>query len=197
MTDDLATALADNTWLTEAVATVAAHPSTVDTLFPVAGRRCGRSPLPRWPEWTADDAARVVLLSRLALPRVDLVETVHRLYRAGDAAERRAVLRALPYLDVGDGCLDLLHDALRTNDTRLVAAALGPYARHLDAASWRQGVLKCVFMGVPLSIVDGIDQRADAELAAMLDGLRQERAAAGRPFPEDALAVLATAQQSA
>ena len=45
----------------------------------------------------------------------------------------------------------LLADALRTNDTRLVAAALGPYAtRHFDTESWRQGVLKCLFVGVPL-----------------------------------------------
>ena len=29
--------------------------------------------------------------------------------------------------------MPLLHDALRTNDARLVAAALGPYAEHLDA----------------------------------------------------------------
>ena len=74
----------------------------------------------------------------------------------------------------------LLHDAIRTNDTRLVAAALGPYAGHLDDAAWRQAVLKCVFMGVPLAAVDGLDERADAELAAMLAALADERAAAGR-----------------
>ena len=78
------------------------------------------------------------------------------------------MLKALPLLPIGDAAVPLLHDALRTNDTRLVAAALGPYAAHLDDAAWRQGVLKCVFMGMPLAAVDGLDERADAELAAML-----------------------------
>ena len=202
MTAHLATALQGNAWLAEAISAVEADPAAITTLFPAAGRRCGRAPLPGEPAgpalstWTADDAARVVLLARLRLPRVGLVATVHRLYRDGDAAERRAVLRALPWLDVGAECTDLLLDALRTNDPRLVAAALGPYARHLDPAAWRQAVLKCVFMGVPLSVVDGIEARADAELAEMLDGLRRERAAANRSFPDDALAVLTLAQQS-
>ncbi|MEK8109707.1 EboA domain-containing protein [Micromonospora sp. M12] len=59
------------------------------------------------------------------------------------------MLRALPLLPIGGAGVPLLHDAIRTNDTRLVAAALGPYARHLDPAAWRQAVLKCVFSGVP------------------------------------------------
>ena len=193
---ELAAALGDHPWLTEAAARVAADPGAVANLFPVVGRRCGRAPLPDRPEWTVDDAARVLLLGRLRLPPAELAVTVHQLYRDGDAAERRAVLRALPWLEVGDACVDLLHDALRTNDTRLVAAALGPYARHLDPAAWRQGVLKCVFMGVPLNTVDRLEQRADAELAEMLDGLRRERAAAGRTFPDDAGALLTLVQQS-
>jgi hypothetical protein len=84
----------------------------------------------------------------------------------------------------------LPQDAIRTNDTRLVAAALGPYAAHLDPPAWRQAVLKCVFMGVPLSVVDGLDERADAELAGMLASFAEERRAAGRDVPADALAVL-------
>ena len=41
----------------------------------------------------------------------------------------------------GRRCLPVVRDALRTNDTRLVAAALGPYAAaHLDDAAWRQAV---------------------------------------------------------
>ncbi|MFD0822823.1 EboA domain-containing protein, partial [Micromonospora zhanjiangensis] len=89
-----------------------------------------------------------------------------------------------------DTAVPLLHDALRTNDTRLVAAALGRYARQLDQAAWRQGVLKAVFMGLPLSVVDRLDDRADRELAVMLGGLADERRAAGREMPADALALL-------
>src|SRR5690606_41522077 len=72
------------------------------------------------------------------------------LFRSAD--EKRAVLRAMDHLDVGDAALDLVGDALRGNDTRHIAAALGPYAaRHLDAHTWRHGVLKCLFTGVPRS----------------------------------------------
>ena len=84
----------------------------------------------------------------------------------------------------------LVRDALRSNDTRLVAAALGPGARDLPAAEWRQGVLKSVFMGLPLSAVDGLAERADTELGRMLAALRHEREAAGRTMPADAVELL-------
>jgi L-ribulose-5-phosphate 3-epimerase len=47
-----------------------------------------------------------------------------------------------------------------------------------------------VFMGLPLAGVPGLEQRADAELGRMLDGLRAEREAAGRVLPADAVALL-------
>jgi hypothetical protein len=179
-------------WLTEAERTVAADADAIGRLFPAAGRACGRGPLhdPALPGWTVDDAARVRLLAALPLRGPVLAAEVTAVYRHGDAAEKRAVLRALSHLDIGDGCVELVHDALRTNDPRLVAAALGPYARHLDDASWRQAVLKCVFMDIPLDAVAGLDVRADAELVRMLAGLRDERHAAGRAIPADAAALL-------
>ncbi|MFC6081287.1 EboA domain-containing protein [Sphaerisporangium aureirubrum] len=192
--DDLRAALAENGsltehgWLAGAVALVAADPGAIGGLFPAAGRRCGRGPLPALPGWTVDQAARALLLA--ALPSELLADEVEAVYRYGDAAEKLAVLKALPLLPLGDAAVVLLHDALRTNDTRLVAAALGPYATRLDDAAWRQGVLKCVFMGVPLKNVHGVPERADARLAAMLDAFARERRAAGREVPADALAVL-------
>jgi hypothetical protein len=177
-------------WLEEAVAAVRRDPEQIVHLFPAAGRNVGRHPLPERPRWTVDDAARVELLTALP-PDEELVPRVKALYRYGDAAEKRGVLRALPALAVGAECTDLLEDALRTNDTRLVAAALGPYAWHLDDATWRQGVLKCVFMGLPLSVVDSLRERADPELGSMLAALYAERTAAGRVLADDALELLA------
>jgi hypothetical protein len=184
----LAAAVPDLSWLDDGVARVARDAAAIVRLFPRAARACGRAPLPTAPEWTADDAARVLLLT--AVPAGAVAGQVDRLYRYGDANEKRAVLRALPFLPIGDTGVPLLHDALRTNDTRLVAAALGPYAVHLDPATWRQGVVKCVFMGIPLSAVYRLDDRADQQLAEMLGALATERAAAGRRMPADALALL-------
>ncbi|GGL04548.1 hypothetical protein Sme01_65900 [Sphaerisporangium melleum] len=175
-------------WVQDALAAAAERPETAGRSFAQAGRRAGRAPLPDVPGWTADEAARALLLA--ALPPGRAAAEAETLYRYGDADEKRAVLKALPMLDIGDEALPLLHDAIRTNDTRLVAAALGPYARHLDQAAWRQAVLKCVFMGVPLAVVDRLDERADQELAAMLAAFAAERAAAARPTPPDAAALL-------
>ncbi|MFE5161640.1 EboA domain-containing protein [Streptomyces sp. NPDC056697] len=143
------------------------------------------------------DAARILLLHAADAD----APTAARLYARGTGAERRAVLLALPYLrlDAADA-VPLVEDALRTNDTRLVAAAVGPYAaRHLSPHSWRQAVLKCLFTGVPLTAVAEWERRArgDAELARMLTDYAGERTAAGRPVPADLDRVLAQTAQTA
>ena len=184
----------DPAWLEDAVDQVARDPDAIAGLFPAAGRRCGRGPLRdldlELAGWTVDDAARVLLLTAMPLHGPTLAEQVGTLYWHGDAAEKRAVLRALPSLDIGDRAVELLHDAIRTNDPRLVAAAVGPYARHLDDEMWRQAVLKCVFMDIPLTAVAGLGRRADGELGRMLADLDDERRAAGRAIPADARALL-------
>ncbi|CDR05536.1 hypothetical protein GCM10022420_060390 [Streptomyces iranensis] len=141
------------------------------------------------------DAARILILHAA---RAD-APTVVRLYAHGTGAERRAVLRALPHLGLSAGpdAVPLVEDALRTNDTRLVAAAVGPYAaRHLSPHSWRQAVLKCLFTGVPLTAVADWERRAhgDGELGRMLGDYARERTAAGRPVPGDLDRVLAVTQ---
>lgn len=150
--------------------------------FASAGRHCGQEHA---------DGARVLLLREA---RADAA-TLTRLYRQGTAAERRAVLLSLPHLEPApaDG-VPLVEDALRTNDTRLVAAAVGPYAAaHLDPHTWRHALLKCLFTGVPVDAAARLEQRAhgDAELARMLGDYAAERTAAGRPVPADLHRVLA------
>lgn len=196
LTAELRGAVPDPGWLADALATVAATPGSIGVLFPAVGRHCGRGALPgargEFRDWTVDDAVRVLLLVTVKeKSQRDLPQEITALYRYGDAAEKRGVLRALPWLGIGDAAVGLLHDAIRTNDPRLVAAALGPYAGHLDDAMWRQGVLKCVFMEIPLTAVAGLGERADGELARMLAGLAEERHAAGRTIPADATALLA------
>ncbi|MDH6629732.1 hypothetical protein M2271_007570 [Streptomyces sp. LBL] len=173
-------------WLDQTLDEAATHQGTHGPL-PVwelrlaeAGRRCG-------PEHA--DAVRVLILHAA---RVD-PDALTRVYVQGTAAERRAVLYALPHLVPGPEALPLVEDALRTNDTRLLAAAVGPYAaRHLPAHAWRHAVLKCLFTGVPVNEVADLERRAhgDAELARMLGDYADERTAAGRPVPEDLHRVL-------
>ncbi|MGW4031432.1 EboA domain-containing protein [Streptomyces sp. NPDC004838] len=158
-------------------------PDAWEMRFAAAGRHCGQDHA---------DSARVLLLIEARAG----VDTLTRLYRQGSAAERHALLLALPYLDSltpPDAALPLIEDALRTNDTRLVAAAVGPYAaEHLDPHAWRHAILKCLFTGVPVEAAADLERRAtgDGELGRMLADFAAERMAAGRTTPPDLIRVL-------
>ena len=184
--------------LTAMTETVTADPAAIDRLFPAAAREVARGPLDADDPSgitgpTLDDAVRAALLQALAAvrPGPQLAEDVAALYRYGDGEEKRAVLHALDDLDLGPAALPLVEDALRTNDLRLVGAAMGAWAgQHLDAPGWRHGVLKCLFVGVPLAAVHRLTERADTELARMVAAFAHERCAAGRDIPADARLIL-------
>ncbi|MEU4485148.1 EboA domain-containing protein [Streptomyces purpurascens] len=177
---------AARTWLEHALDEAAAHPGIHGPISPwelrlaEAGRRCGAAHA---------DAARVLILHAARAG----TDALTRVYFQGTGDERRAVLHALPHLVSGPGALPLVEDALRTNDTRLLTAAVGPYAaRHLAPHDWRHAVLKCLFTGVPVEHVADLPRRAhgDGELARMLGDYAAERTAAGRTVPEDLYRVL-------
>lgn len=178
--------------LEEMVAEVAADPGRIGRVFPAAARRTARGPVPGH-EAQAEDAVRVELVSAAAagLTSEALLEELRALYRFGDSDEKRAVLEALNSVeDPGLDGSDLALDALRTNDTRLVGAAMGAHATRLPDDAWRHGVLKCLFTGVPVARVAGLRERADAELAAMAGRFARERQAAGRDVPADVTVVI-------
>ncbi|WP_346027859.1 EboA domain-containing protein [Arthrobacter parietis] len=201
-------------WLQESTTAVTADPSTLTTVFAQAGRRLGRTPL--YPDadptgvlfGTTSDSARGLLLGRLGelLPREELALALSALYDGGDSAERRGVLRGLAALAARSpklpdvvviAGLRLTTEALRTNESGLVAAAVGPFAAaYLDQHSWRHAVLKLVFMGVSLRAVTDLQERADDELARMAGDFAAERTAAGRPVPDDVTLLLATSSHS-
>jgi len=195
-------------WLADATRTLEANPQKISLLFASAGRGVGRTPVD--PEGdplgilggTVDDHARAALIKTLAAPPVDasIGETVTELYRRGDDAERRGVLYGLNAL-ARDGLPDdsplvaagreVVADALRTNDPRVVAASMGSFSgTHLDQYSWRHGVLKLIFMDVTLDVVDGLTDRHDEELGRMAEAFATERRAAGRPVSDDVLRLI-------
>jgi hypothetical protein len=173
-------------WLDDACRQVAGDPTRLRLLFPVVARTVGRGPLDADAAagdlyaWTVDDAAR----SRLLLAGGPAaVAELRGLYRHGDSAERRGVLRSLDVLEVDPATARALVDeALRGNEPALVAAALGPAGvALLDPPARRQAVLKCVFLELtPPPLPD-----VDAELARMLAGYALERVCAGRDVPAD------------
>jgi hypothetical protein len=181
-------------WLEDAVASVLGEPESIRRLFPAVGRRAGRAPLDPAADpadvhaWTVDDAGRTLLLLALG---DDAGAELDELYRHGDTAERRGILRALPYLPVGDAGVALVEDAVRTNELGLIAAALGPYAfARLDDDAVAQAVLKCVFVGIPLGGLDGLGPRITPHVSRMLAAFVHERVAAGRTVPADVWPVI-------
>jgi L-ribulose-5-phosphate 3-epimerase len=173
-------------WLAGAEQALRADPAAIETLFPVAGRTARERA----------DEARVRLLVTYADATEDVAEGLTALYRHGTSDERRAVLRGLAKIGglAPKTGVELVKDALRSNETGLVAAAMGPFAAAcLDQHAWRHGVLKCLFMGVPLAAVTDLEHRADDELRRMVSAFADERRAAGRPVPADALDLLGKA----
>jgi hypothetical protein len=178
-------------WLHESSAAVGRDGAAIRTRFPAVGRKLGRGPLAPGAAaddvhaWTLDDAGRTLLLVALGESAPD---ELPELYRFGDAAERRGLLRALPYLRLGADAraLALVEDAIRSNDLRLIAAALGPFATaHLPDAAYDHALLKCVFVGVPIEPLDGVPERVTPDGARMLAAFVHERVAAGRDVPAE------------
>ncbi len=156
------------TWLDDATATVKADPAKIRTLFAMAGRKVG----------DGANHARLQLLQALG---DHLNDELADLYRFGDANERIAILLALPELDSGGVGMVIVRDALRTNDVRLVMAALNQYSyEQLGASEMDHAVMKCVFMDVPLESVPGLVDQARQSTATMLRDFALERTVAGR-----------------
>lgn len=190
-------------WLAEAEQAIRGDPTAVHAFFPAVGRNVGREPL--YPEsdpeglkhGTVDDRGRAHLLIVLAdvIAPSRLAHEVIDLYYYGDSTERRGVLRALHLLPDSARLVEsgtwITEDALRTSDNRLIAAALGPFsAQHLRIDSWRHGVLKCLFLGVPIDAVTALEHRSDTELFRMVADYAAERTAAGGAVPDDAHRIL-------
>jgi sugar phosphate isomerase/epimerase len=184
---------AARSWVDTATAEVSGSPEAILDVFPGAARAVAKASA------VGEDAAlraRVKLLGTLVAAAGDetAAALIEKLYRWGDTDERLAVLRGLETSAL-DGQLGpiacatgvgLAQDALRCNDPRLVTAALGGFgAKFLTQHDWRHGVMKLVFMDVPLERVAGLRIRADAELARMATDYISERCAAGRSVSAD------------
>lgn len=138
--------------------------------------------------WRVDLLARVALLVAATplLPVEAQRDLVGDLYVRGELEERRAVLRALPYLPNPDVHLPLAVEACRTNakDMFEAIACENAYpARHFEELAFNQMVLKGLFMNVDASRIDGLTSRITVDLLRMIDDFEAELRSAGRPLP--------------
>jgi hypothetical protein len=143
--------------------------------------RAGFQPAP----WNVAQAARTLLL--LALPANDAAShrgTLDQLCEDADLGELVAVYQSLPLLPFPEEYRARAAEGIRSNMNAVFEAVAlrNPYpSESLDELAWNQLVLKCLFVGSPLYLVHGLDERKNPTLARMLCDYAHERWAAQRP----------------
>ena len=195
---------AQRAWLDEQLANLEENPSegTLAIALGMAPRRLGKADLalepadhaaagaalPGWDPlgWSVVDAARILVLS--SLEEKGFSERFRTLCRSADVAELVALYRGLPLYPEPASLEPQVGEGLRSN-MRSVFEAIAhrnPYPRaHFDQHRWNHMVLKALFIGAPLAPIQGLDERANAELARILCDFAHERWAAGRPVPAE------------
>jgi len=134
---------------------------------------------------SVDQAARIALL--LASHRGDdatFSARVDSLCRTAEINELIAYYRGLAVFPAPDRLRSRAGEAVRSAITPVFEALAhrNPYPREMfDEASWNQMVVKALFIGSTLSLIQGLDERRNPELAEMLVDYAHERWAAGRP----------------
>jgi hypothetical protein len=141
---------------------------------------------PGWsPEdWSVDRVARTLLV--LSLPHAsadDYCEKLERAFNAADVSELVALYQALPLLPYPERFRLRAAEGVRSNMTAVfnAVALRNPYpAEYFDEIAWNQMILKALFVGSPLHLIQGLEQRANPELSQMLLDYADERKAAHR-----------------
>jgi hypothetical protein len=137
--------------------------------------------------WSVTDAARILLLSGLpATGKKPFAERFRSLCRTADAAELVTLYRGLPLYPDPAALEEQVGEGLRSNMRGVFEAIAhdNPYAKaHFDDHRWNHMVLKALFIGSPLAPIQGLDERANPELARIVRDFAHERWAAGRPVP--------------
>lgn len=189
-------------WIDDKAARIAAGApeKTAFPAFSAAVRHAGKEPLDLdapalqaagravegWDpsDWTADQAARILLL--LALPPGEAsARILTRMYQTADVGEAVALQKSLPLLPDPEAHMAWAREGIRSN-IKLVFEAVAlrnPYpARRFDETGWNQLVTKTFFVESPMDKVWGLDSRVNPALGQILTDLAEERWAAGRTF---------------
>lgn len=132
---------------------------------------------------SVDQAARIAILLKAGGEGEAFRDRFVQLCRTADMAEQVAFYRGLPLYPNPELLQHQAGEAARTN-MRSVFEALAhknPYPfEQFDDNRWNHMVLKALFIGSRLHPIQGLGQRANAELARILRDYAHERWAAGR-----------------
>jgi hypothetical protein len=145
---------------------------------------------PRWqPDtWSAEEAARVAIW--LATWRGDeerFADLVDRLCATGELNEHVACLKGFAVFPAPGRLLTRARSAVRSSAQPVFEAMAchNPYPTdYFNDDAFNHMVVKCVFSGVSIAAVVGLDERRNEKLVRMMRDLVSERQSASRPVPE-------------
>lgn len=134
--------------------------------------------------WSVDQAARLALALTIAAAAPErFPQRMEQLFRTADVGELVAFYRGLPLYPQPEAFVARAAEGCRTN-MRAVFEGVShhnPYpAERFDEVAWNHMVLKSIFIGSPLYLIHGLDDRQNPELTRMLCDYAHERWAASR-----------------
>jgi len=191
-------------WLEAQLASLQADPSdeALDIALGMIPRRLGKAELaladadlaaagkavPGWDPrgWGVAEAARILVLASLPAAGKPFAARFRALCRTADVAELVTLYRGLPLYPDPAALEEQVGEGLRSN-MRVVFEAIAhrnPYPKaHFDDHRWNHMVLKALFIGSALAPIQGLDERANPQLARIMCDFAHERWAASRPVP--------------
>ena len=135
-------------------------------------------------DWSVDQAARILLLLEGGGSGTAFAERLKKLMATSDVAETITFLRGLPLYPDPELHQARAREGARSNMRPVFEAVAhnNPYPVEMfDQNAWNHMVLKALFVGSALHPIQGLEARANPELASMLRDYAHERWAAGRP----------------
>ena len=132
---------------------------------------------------SVDQAARIAILLKAGGTGEAFREKFVQLCRTADIAEQVAFYRGLPLYPNPELLVHQAGEATRTNMRSVFEALIhnNPFPfEQFEKNRWNHMVLKALFIGSKLHPIQGLGQRANTELARILQDYAHERWAAGR-----------------
>jgi hypothetical protein len=133
---------------------------------------------------TVDQAARIALLLASYREGSSFARMLEALCRTADIGELVSFYRGLVLFLPSDDLTRRAREGARSGIKPVFEAVAhrNPYPREcFDQHTWNQMVLKALFIGSELNLIQGLDERANADLSVMLIDYAHERWAAQRP----------------
>ena len=157
-----------------------------DLALDAADLQAAHAARPGWDpsDWSIDQAARILLLLEGGGSGAAFAEKLKKLMATSDVAETITYLRGLPLYPDPPLHLARAREGARSNMRPVFEAVAhkNPYPVEVfDENAWNHMVLKALFVGSTLHPIQGLEARANPELASMLRDYAHERWAAGRP----------------